>query len=132
MMKGTFRILAATAVLALGVNTAEAATNPDHTHEIRVINDHMVSVEVYLEDAAGRLHNLGRVDDSEFKVLEIDNEIADLGEFRLKIYPDAGPGSLTDATDGISSVELWLDDGDAVNVHLGGDLIESHIEVTQG
>jgi len=132
MMKGTFRILAATAVLAFGVNTAEAATNPANTHEIRVINDHTASVEVYLEDASGRLHNLGRVDNAEFRVLSVDAEIAALGEFRLKIYPQAAPGALTGATDGIASVDLWLADGDAVNVHLGGELTQSQIEVTQG
>lgn len=132
MMKGTLRILAATAVLALGVNTAEAAKTPADTHEIRVINNHAVSVQVYLEDADGHLHDLGRVDDSEFRVLEIDAAIATLGDFRLKIYPEAPPGSLTDRTTGIRSVDLRLGDGDAVNVHLGRELTRSQIEVTRG
>ena len=130
-MKGTFRVLAAVGVLAVGVNTAEAATSPTK-HEVRVINDHAAPVEVYLEDAQGRLHALGRVDDAEFKVLEVDDEVTALGEFRLKIFPEARMGTLVDASSGIRSVELKLEDGDAVNVWLGNELTRSQIEVTKG
>lgn len=130
-MKGTFRVLAAVGVLAVGVNTAEAATSPTK-HEVRVINDHAAPVEIYLEDAQGRLHALGRVDDAEFKVLEVDDEVTALGEFRLKIFPEARMGTMVDASSGIRSVELKLEDGDAVNVWLGNELTRSQIEVTKG
>ena len=131
MMKGTLRILAAAAVLAMGADRAEAATGPTDDHEIRVVNHYAVSVQVFLEDAEGRLHDLGRVRDSEFKVLAIDAETASLGEFRLKIFPDTSLGALT-AAPGIRSVTLELGDGDSVNVYLGDELARSQIEVTHG
>ena len=130
--KGMFQVFAAVAVLALLVNTGEAAANPTGSHEIRVINDYATPVEVYLEDAQGKLHELGRVDDADFQVLALDKELAALGEFRLKIFPVARMGTMVDASAGIASVELAVDEGDAVNVWLGEELTRSQIEVTRG
>ena len=127
-MKGTFRVLVAIAALAAGVSTAEATETTPDTHEIRVINDYATPVEVYLEDAKGNLHALGRVADAEFKVLEVADDVVAMGDFHLKIYPEARMGTMVDATSGIRSVELRLDHGDAVNVWLGTELARSQIE----
>ena len=102
------------------------------THEIRVVNNYQSPVLVYAQDANGRLHQLGRVTRGEFKVLELPNEIADLGLVQLKVFPTVPTQSLIDSADGIRTNNLWIQDGQSVNMYLESDLKQSMIQVEIG
>lgn len=127
-VKGTLHIAMAALAIAFGADALSAEDGAPR--EIRVLNSHGTPVEVYVEDAKGRSHFLGEVDEAELKFIELDEDIPALGAFRIKVFPKAPANSITGLTRGIKSVDLELVDGQAVNVWLGTDLAKSQIEVT--
>jgi hypothetical protein len=124
----------ASAFLALGAATAKAETPgpADNTLEIRVINNHASVVHVYVEDANGRMRSLGRVGRSDFKIMEVDKSIADMGAFKIKVFPDEPAWSLLGAPDGVRTYPLDLTLGDAVNFWVETAMVDSHLEVIKG
>ena len=54
-------MLGLVAASAVNVGAAEYQGSDEITTEIYVMNNHLADVRVYAEDAAGRLHSLGRV-----------------------------------------------------------------------
>ena len=135
-MKGMCRVALMMGLVAFSAASVEAAQlkgpADDATHEVRVVNNYQSPVLVYVQDANGRLHLLGRVARGKFKVLEVSSEIADMGDLRLKVYPNEPVGSLIGNTNGIKTRELSLQDGDAVVMWLETDLTQSMIEVQKG
>jgi hypothetical protein len=134
-MKGMYRVALMMGLVASSAASVEAAVidgTPDATHEIRVVNNYVSPVRVYVQDAQGRLHQLGRVGRGRFKVLKVSNEIAELGDFRLKIYPSEPIGSLVGDDDGIKTRELALEAGEAINLWLETDLTQSMVQVEKG
>ena len=136
MMKGICRVALMMGMVALSAPSAEAAqvkgSWDDAGHEVRVVNNYQSPVRVYVQDANGRMHLIGRVARGKFKVLEVSAEIAQKGDVRLKVYPNAPIGSLVGNTNGIKTRELSLQDGDAVTMWLETDLTQSMIEVQHG
>ena len=133
-MKGALRVALATAFLALGA-TAAKAENPgpaNNTLEIRVINNNASVVQVYVQDANGRMRSLGRVGRSDFKIMEIDKSIADMGAFEIKVFPDEPAWSLLGSPDGVRTQPLDLQLGDAVNFWVETAMADSHLEVIKG
>lgn len=78
MKKGTLHVALAAAIMGLGATSAKAETPAagpsNNTVELRVINNNASTVRVYVMDASGRLHRLGRVSSSDFKILQIPGE----------------------------------------------------------
>jgi len=136
MMKGTFRVALMLCMAVFGATSVSAAvvTGPDDaaTHEIRVVNNYQLPVMVYVQDAEGALHNLGRVARGQFKVLELSNEVAAMGDLQLKVYPHAHIGSLVGDEDGIRTKDLRIGEGQAVNLYLESDLTQSMIQIEKG
>jgi hypothetical protein len=124
----------ATAFLALGAASAQAETPgpANNTVEIRVINNNASIVQVYIQDANGRMRSLGRVGRSDFRVLEVDRNVAELGAFQIKVFPDEPVWSLQGAPDGVRTRPLELQLGDAVNFWVETALTDSHLEVIRG
>ena len=114
--------------------SAAIVTGPDDatTHEIRVVNNDQLPVMVYAQDVDGKLHNLGRVARGQFKVLELSNAVAEMGELRLKAYPNTPSCSLVGNEDGIRKEDMGLDEGAAVRLYLETDLTQSTIQVEKG
>ncbi len=131
MTRGTLRMAVATAFMALGAASAKAETPgpASNTLEIRVINNNASIVQVYVQDANGRLRSLGRVGRSDFKILEVDKSIADMGAFEIKVFPDEPVWSLQGAPDGVSTRPLDLQLGDAVNFWVETAMTDSHLEI---
>ena len=136
MTKGMYRVALMLGLVAFSATTVEAAeftgSGDDTTHEVRVVNNYQNPVRVFAQDAEGRLHQLGRVARGEFKVLELSNEIAEMGEVRLKIYPSEPSRSLAGSENGIKSDDFDLQDGAAITVWLESELSQSMIQVDQG
>lgn len=132
--KGALRVALAGAFLALGAATAKAETPgpANNTLEIRVINNHASVVHVYVEDANGRMRSLGRVGRSDFKIMEVDKSIADMGAFEIKVFPDEPAWSLLGAPEGVRTHPLDLTLGDAVNFWVETAMADSHLEVIKG
>ena len=135
-MKGMYRVALMMGLVAFSAASAEAAeingSGDEADHEVRVVNNFQSPVRVYVQDANGRLHLLGRVARGKFKVLEVSSEIAEMGKLRLKIYPNEPVWSLFASSIGIKTRELHLQDGDAITVWLETDLTQSMIEVQRG
>ncbi len=130
MKTGALRIAVATAILALGATAAKAETGPaNNTLEIRVINNNASVVRVYVQDANGRMRSLGRVGRSDFKIMEVPRQIADMGAFEIKIVPDEPVWSLLGEPDGVRTRPLELKLGDAVNFWVETALTDSHLEI---
>ena len=132
--KGALRMAVATAFLALGAASVKAETPgpANNTLEIRVINNNASVVHVYVQDANGRLRSLGRVGRSDFKILEVDKSIADMGAFEIKVFPDEPVWSLVGSPDGVRTQPLDLELGDAVNFWVETAITDSHLEVIRG
>lgn len=132
MKTGMLRIAMAAALLAASTGVAKAETKPgpaNNTLEIRLINNNASVVRVYVQDANGRMHNLGRVGRSDFKILEIPKTIADMGEFQIKVFPSEPVWSLLGDGTGIRTSGLDLHLGDAVNFFVETDMANSKVEI---
>ncbi len=138
MRKGTLHAAVAVsiALLSLGAISAKAETPAagpgNNTVELRVVNRGAAAVRVYVVDATGKLHGLGRVWTDDFKVLEISGDIATKGDLQIRVFPDEPVGSLQGEADGIETRLLSLKLGDAMNLYVESHITESQVEVAKG
>lgn len=136
MRKGTLVAAVATALLGPGATSVEAAPpalGPStNTVEVRVVNNHASRVLVYVQDARGRLHSLGRVAPDDFKILQIPGKIAARGEVQIRIFPSEPAWSLMGEGAGVATHHLSLKLGDAVNVFVETDLLDTQVEIEKG
>ena len=136
MRKGTLHVAVAVALLGLGATSAKAETPvagpANNTVELRVVNNSSAAVRVYVVDANGKLHGLGRVWTDDFKVLEISGDITAKGDVQIRLFPDQPVGSLQGDADGIESGSLSLKLGDAVNLYVESRIDESQVEIAKG
>lgn len=133
--RGMLRVAVATAFLAVGAGTALAETYEGpgkNTLEIRLINNNASVVRVMVQDAKGRIHQLGRVAPTDFGILEVARAITDLGSFRIAIYPAEPVGSLQGEADGVRTRGLDLTIGDAVNFWVEPNMTDSKVELIEG
>ena len=97
---------------------------------IIVVNDYGESVRVYVEDAEGSLHYLGRVGRGEVKHFEAPADIWRRGDFRVRIHPiERDPWSKYVR---IKTRALNIEDDETVVMWLKTDLAKSVLEVGQG
>jgi len=129
MMKGTLQLFAAAALIAFGANTAQASE--DASHELRIVNNSTVSVSVYVQDAAGRMHRLSRVASDRTMTMEVPADIAAQGAFQIKVVPVAPSWAPWASAEGIRTHDLNLPDGAAITMRLEEDLQESQIEILE-
>lgn len=136
MKKGTLHVAVAAAALMLGATSAKAeppVLGPaNNTVDLRVVNNHATTVRVYLVDANGKTYSLGRVAEADFRIMQIPGDVTAKGDVQIRIFPDEPLGSLAGNSDGISTRDLTLKLGDAVNLFVETNLDESQVEVHRG
>lgn len=136
MKKGTLHIALAMALLGMGAPAAKAETPvvgpANNTVELRVVNNNASTVRVFVRDAEGRFHRLGKVSRSDFRILEIPGDMAAKGDLEIRVVPDEPVWSLAGPADGIHTQGLSLKLGDAVNLFLETDLEDSQVEINKG
>jgi hypothetical protein len=137
MMKrmGLLRIALAGCFLALAAPAAQAAqpTAPDGRGvEVRVINNNAAVMRVYVEDAKGSWHHLGRVARSDFKILEVPDEIVAMGGVQIRLIPSEPVWSFQGEPDGVRTRYLYIATGDALNVWVENDLLDTYVEIIRG
>ena len=137
MKKGTLHVAVATAALmvlgASSVKAAPPALGPsNNTVELRIVNNHASMVRVYLVDAEGKTYALGRIQQADFKVMEIPGDLTAKGDVEIRVFPDEPVGSLSGDADGIRTDGLTLKLGDAVNMFVETNLNDSQVEIQRG
>ena len=134
-MKGMTRVALMTALAVATVSPVQATENapPEARYdtEIYVVNNHLSAVRVFVEDAQGRLHNLGRVARGEFRTIEVPEECA-VQEYRIKIFPSTPVWSPIPDDYGIKTSLLNNDRDRQVTMWLEADLTQSLVEIDRG
>ena len=133
-MKGIKRValvLALTAASAVSVQAAETNGPEKDGTDVYVVNNHLTDVRVFVEDADGRLHNLGRIARGELRNIEVPTDIA-AREFRIKVYPTAPVWSSIADDYGVKTNPLDASRDRMVTVWLEADLARSLVEIQRG
>ncbi len=137
MKKGTL-VAAVAAVALLGVAATSAKAEPpvlgpaNNTVDLRVVNHHPSPVTVYVQDAKGRSHYMGRVGSADFKILEIPGDIAAMGDVCIEVHPSEPAWSLMGENVGVKTSDIPLRIGDAVNVFVETSLLKTTVEIEKG
>jgi len=133
-MRGVFEILAVAALLTAGVQPASATpargVDSPRGHAIRVMNNSATAVHVFVQDARGRVHDLGRVASDARETLMAPTELA--GPFKIEVRPVAPVWAPWTSPEGIGTHALNLPDGATVNFWVETDLRNSRIEIPRG
>jgi hypothetical protein len=126
------RVFLTAAMIAMSATVAQAADTAgpadDQGPEIYVVNNHLVDVRVFAEDADGKLHKLGRVARGKLVSFEISEDIVGQ-DFRIKVYPTSPPWSPTPDNYGVKTNVLDASGLGHVTVWLEHDLSNSVVEV---
>jgi len=127
------RAALAIAFLAMGATSLQAEpTGPaGNALEIRVVNNHTSAVRVYVEDAFGRMHWLGWVNQSDAKVLSVPAKMTELGAVQINIFPDEPIWSPRAAPDGVRTMPLNLKAGDVVDFWVETQLTDSYLQIVR-
>ena len=134
MRKGTLSVALAVCLAALNAGTAGAQTQSGAPadHELRVVNGYGTTVRVYVQDADGGLHMLGRVAAADFKILKVPAALTAKGMVQIEVYPIPPFEALTPATDGIETRRIELNGATAVNMYVESELLRSVVEIANG
>lgn len=141
-LQGAAVAVATAALLGLSGQglTAEAVTDgpvvaSDDTPSLLVVNNHTAAVTVYVIDAMGDAHRLGRLDRSGVGSYELPEGVVDFeGAVEVKILPDAplpGLGTSTASPDGIKT-RLPVADGGSFVFWLEPNLMSSFAQNVEG
>ena len=134
--KGT--LVAAVAAALLGVGATSVKAEPpvrgpaNNTVDLRVVNNHPSPVTVYVKDANGRSHYMGRIASDDFKILEIPGAIAAKGDVSIEVFPSEPAWSLLGESAGVKTNTIPLRIGDAVNVFVETSLLNTQVEIEKG
>ena len=130
-MKRVALMMALLAVSAVSVKAAEVPAPVATSPEVYVINNHGTDVRVFIEDADGKLHNLGRLGRGELKNIQVPEEIA-ARQFRIKVYPTAPVWEPIADEFGVKTNPLDAQRDHMVTVWLEADLSQSLVEIDRG
>lgn len=141
-LQGAAVAVATAALLGLSGQglAAEAVTDgpvvaTDDTPSLLVVNNHTASVTVYVYDAMGEAHRLGRLDRSGVGSYELPEGVVDFeGAVEIKILPDApvpGLGTSTASPEGIKT-RLPVADGGSFVFWLEPNLLSSFAQNVEG
>ena len=134
-MRGLSRmafLMGLVAMTAAPLNAAQAGTTADETEtEVFVINNHLVDVRVFAEDADGKLHKLGRVARGQLGTFDIPGTVS--GEsFRIKVFPTSPVWSPVPDDFGVKTNPIDARRDRQVRVWLEADLARSMVEIERG
>ena len=135
-MKGLYRVALMLGLTAFAATSLEAAEIDHPTDEItdgvRIVNNHVGLVRVYVVDAQGRLHRLGRVARGELKEFQIPEGIAQ-ESFRIKVFPNRQPAGSPQQDDyAVKTNLIDLNTDSQVTVWVEPDLRRSVVELARG
>lgn len=130
-MKRVALMMALVAVSAVSVQAAEVPAPESMGPDVYVINNHRTDVRVFLEDADGNLHSLGRIGRGELKNIQVPEEIA-ARSFRIKVYPTAPVWEPISDEYGVKTNPLDAGTDRMVTVWLEADLSQSLVEINRG
>jgi hypothetical protein len=126
----TMIMLGLVVLSAVSVEAAELVDPLDMTgREIVVVNDYTSTVRVFVQDADGTVHNLGRVVRGEVKQFTAPTEILERGNFRVRIHPVMRAS--WDGHTNIKTRSITVTDDEQVIMWLTADLEESTLEVVK-
>ncbi len=118
-------------LVALSPVSVEAAQLRDSgdkvTSDIVVVNDYTTAVRVYVEDAEGSVHRLGRVGRGKVRQFETPADVLERGSFRVRIRPIdpyLGPNRVN-----IKTKVLNVRENEQVIMWLKTDLRETAVEI---
>ena len=136
-MRSAYRLAVMAGLVAFSPASLEAAdvagpADPPDGGAVRVINNYIAPVKVYVEDADGKVHELGRVRRSHAEVFEISSEIAGLGAYRIKVFPNEPAWAPVTDDFGVRTRDLALADGEVLNFWVEPDLTKSKLEFARG
>lgn len=134
-MRKMIRVALVTGMMMMSVTAVEAREvhSPDDevATQVFVMNNYLTDVRVYIEDAEGRLHHIARLARGSVANFEVPGELAD-GEFRVKVFPAAMPGSRLADDKGVKTNPLSAGRDQQVRVWLEVDLPSSIVEIARG
>lgn len=134
-MRTMIRVALVMGLMTTSAVSAEATdlrpTDDVATTQVLVMNNHVADVRVYIEDADGKLHHMGRLARGSLANFEVPAELAH-GEFRVKVYPAALPGSLFAGDVGVKTNPLRTERDRQVRLWLEADLPSSIVEIERG
>ena len=135
MMKAPYRVALILGLAAFAATSLEAAeidhVTDESTNSVRVVNNYLVHVQVYVEDSTGRRLSLGRVARGELREFEIPEEIAQ-ESFRIRVVPRPSAWSLLQDDYAVKTNPLDLEMYSQVTLWLESDLRQSKVETIRG
>jgi hypothetical protein len=128
------RVALTLGLLAVPASTAEAAAYSDavgvFSNEVHVVNNYQGTVRVYAEDAFGRLHRLGRVQQGQIVTFEIPATVTE-HHFRIKVFPTEFD-DLREDDFGVKTNPLDAESISMLTIWVEADLTQSKVEVDRG
>ena len=100
------------------------------TTQVLVMNNYLTDVRIFIEDAQGKLHNMGRLARGSLADFTVPEDIAS-ETFRVKVFPAPMPGSSLAGDDGVKTNELHSPQDQQVRMWLESDLPNSIVEVAR-
>jgi hypothetical protein len=135
MMKGMKRVALSMVLAAAAAAPLSAAPTVEpgveNDTEIYVVNNHLVDVRVYVEDAEGKLHNIGRVPRGALRNIQVPAECVG-SDYRIKIFPTSPVWSSVPDDYGVKTNPLNNERDHQVTVWLEADLTQSLVEIDRG
>ena len=133
-MRTTFRVAMVLGLMTMSVTAVQAEElerpTDEITTQILVMNNYLSDVRIYIEDADGTLHSMGRLPRGRLADFTVPEELTDR-PFRVKIYPAPRPGSRIAAEAGVKTNPLHAPRDQQVRVWLEPDLTDSIVEVAR-
>lgn len=134
-MRKMLRVALVMGLMTMSTVSAEAReiASPDGelTTQVHVMNNHVTDVRIYIEDADGKLHNMGRLARGSLASFDVPRELTN-GEFRVKVYPSPPLGSPFADHEGVKTNPLNTERDRQVRVWLEADLPSSIVEIERG
>ena len=133
-MRGVLGSCAVAALLTVGAQAAWAAPavgdDGPAGHAIRVMNNSASAIQVYLKDARGHMHDLGRVATDGRETFTAPTGLA--GPFQIEVRPVAPVAAPWTSPDGVGTHVLNVPDGTRVDLWVEMDLKKSRVEIPRG
>lgn len=133
-MRKMIRVALVAGMMMMSVASVEAREvhSPDDemATQVLVMNNYLTDVRVYIEDSKGRLHHMARLARGSVANFEVPSELAE-GEFRVKVFPAAMPGTRLADDKGVKTNPLTAGRDHQVRVWLEADLPSSIVEIAR-
>lgn len=134
-MRGLSRVailMGLVAMTAAPLDAAQTSSTIDEAEtEVFVINNHLVDVRVFAEDADGKLHKLGRVARGDLESFEIPDAVS-AQNFRIKVFPTSPVWSPVPDDFGVKTNPIDARRDHHIRVWLEADLARSMVEIERG